>query len=293
MFNRTEILARLNETITRGVPILAAGTSAGLIAKSAAEGGADLLVVYSTGLSRLKGLPTSRIGDSNVNTVNMVDEILNVVDDVPVIGGVEAWDPTNMRLDRLLTRFQDAGFSGVINYPTISTMGETWRNRRERVGLGFSREVELIQRARERDIFTMAYVATEEDARRMARAGVDVLVPHVGATAGGRVGHETGRTVHQDIEDLNTMVAAAQSQRSDLIFLAHGGKLAEPEDLPAVYERTPCVGFVGASSVERIPIERAVYGVVTQFKSHELPNRSAGHQPDLHTLKEEVTHENR
>lgn len=293
MFSRTEILARLAETVDSGVPILAAGTSAGLIAKSAAVGGADLLVVYSTGLSRLKGLPTSRIGDSNVNTVNMVEDILNVVDDVPVIGGVEAWDPTNMRLDRLLTKFQDAGFSGVINYPTISTMGETWRNRRERVGLGFSREVELIQRAREREIFTMAYVATEDDARRMARAGVDVLVPHVGATAGGRVGHETGRTIQQDIEDLNTMIAAGQSQRSDLIFLAHGGKLAEPEDLPAVYERTACVGFVGASSVERIPIERAVYGVVTQFKSHELPNRRAGHQPDLHSLNEEVTHENR
>ncbi|GAT88415.1 hypothetical protein CVCC1112_3074 [Paenarthrobacter nicotinovorans] len=293
MFSRTEILARLAETVDSGVPILAAGTSAGLIAKSAAEGGADLLVVYSTGLSRLKGLPTSRIGDSNVNTVNMVEEILNVVDDVPVIGGVEAWDPTNMRLDRLLTKFQDAGFSGVINYPTISTMGETWRNRRARVGLGFSREVELIQRARKRDIFTMAYVATEDDARRMARAGVDVLVPHVGATAGGRVGHETGRTIQQDIDDLNAMVAAGQSQRSDLIFLAHGGKLAEPEDLPAVYERTACVGFVGASSVERIPIERAVYGVVTQFKSHELPNRPAGQQPGLQILKEEVTHENR
>jgi predicted TIM-barrel enzyme len=293
MFSRTEILARLAETVDSGVPILAAGTSAGLIAKSAAEGGADLLVVYSTGLSRLKGLPTSRIGDSNVNTVNMVEEILNVVDDVPVIGGVEAWDPTNMRLDRLLTKFQDAGFSGVINYPTISTMGETWRNRRERVGLGFSREVELIQRARKRDIFTMAYVATEDDARRMARAGVDVLVPHVGASAGGRVGHVTGRTIQQDIDDLNAMVAAGQSQRSDLIFLAHGGKLAEPEDLPAVYERTACVGFVGASSVERIPIERAVYGVVTQFKSHELPNRPAGQQPGLQILKEEVTHENR
>lgn len=293
MFSRTEILARLNETITRGAPILAAGTSAGLIAKSAAEGGADLLVVYSTGLSRLKGLPTSRIGDSNVNTVNMVDEILNVVDDVPVIGGVEAWDPTNMRLDRLLTKFQDAGFSGVINYPTISTMGETWRNRRERVGLGFSREVELIQRAREREIFTMAYVATEGDARRMARAGVDVLVPHVGATAGGRVGHETGRTVHQDIEDLNAMVAAAQAQRSDLIFLAHGGKLSEPEDLPAVYERTACVGFVGASSVERIPIERAVYGVVTQFKSHVLPNHQATRHPGGRSLEEEVANETR
>lgn len=273
MFSRAEILTRLHDSISAGTPVLAAGTSAGLIARSAAEGGADLLVVYSTGLSRLKGLPTSRIGDSNLNTVAMVDEILNVVQDVPVIGGAEAWDPTNLRLELLLDKFVAAGFNGIINYPTISTMGDTWRKRRERVGLGFSREVELIQRAHERDIFTMAYVATEDDARRMAHAGVDVLVPHVGATAGGRVGHDTGRTIDNDITDLNAMIAAAQTERDDLIFLAHGGKLSEPEDLPKVYDKTVCVGFVGASSVERIPIERAVHAVVSQFKSHTLPQR--------------------
>lgn len=273
LFTRSDILTRLKVAVSSGTPILAAGTSAGLIAKSAAEGGADLLVVYSTGISRLKGLPTSRIGDSNLNTIAMVEEILNVVEDVPVIGGVEAWDPTHMRLQRLLTKFEDAGFSGVINYPTISTMGETWRNRRERVGLGFSREVELIGLAHDRDIFTMAYVATEDDATRMARAGVDVLVPHVGATAGGRVGHETGRTLDDDIADLNAMIGAAQRERDDIIYLAHGGKLSEPADLPLVYERTACVGFVGASSVERIPIERAVHDVVAAFKSHTLPVR--------------------
>lgn len=271
LFSRADILTSLTSTVERGAPILAAGTSAGLIAKSAAEGGADLLVVYSTGISRLKGLPTSRIGDSNVNTVAMVDEILNVVTDVPVVGGVEAWDPTNLNVDRLLTKFVDAGFSGVINYPTISTMGETWRSRRERVGLGFSREVELIERARKRDIFTMAYVATEDDAERMAAAGVDVLVPHVGATAGGRVGHETGRTIADDIADLNAMVSAAQAVREDIIYLAHGGRLSQPADLPQVYEQTACVGFVGASSVERIPIERAVHDVVEAFKTQVLP----------------------
>jgi predicted TIM-barrel enzyme len=266
-FSRAEVLAALATTVSRRVPILAAGSSCGLVAKCAAEAGADLIVVYSTGRSRLMGLPTSRIGDSNASTLEMAEEIGNVVTTVPIIGGVEAWDPVRLDLDRLLDRFQAAGFSGVINYPTISTMGETWRDRRERVGLGFSREVELIRLARRRDLFTMAYVASAEDAEQMARAGVDCLVPHVGATAGGLVGHETTESKESQIDALEKVISAAAGVRDDLIYLAHGGKLAEPRDLDAVYAQTRCVGFVGASSIERIPIERAVTDVVTQFKA--------------------------
>lgn len=273
MFGRNEILARLRASVDSGRPILAAGSSCGLVAKCAAQGGADLLVVYSTGLSRLKGLPTSRIGDSNATTLRMADEILNVVTDVPVVGGVEAWDPTRLDLERLLDAFAAARFSGVINYPTISTMGETWRARRERVGLGFSREVELIRRAREREVFTMAYVATPDDARRMAEAGVDCLVPHGGATGGGLAGHDTDRSAEDELAELVAMAEAGDAVRDDLLVLAHGGKLSEPQDLEAVYARTGCVGFVGASSVERIPIERAVVDVVDRFKRVPLPAR--------------------
>lgn len=270
-FTRTRILHALATTISRRVPILAAGSSCGLVAKCAAEAGADLIVVYSTGRSRLMGLPTSRIGDSNASTLQMVDEITNVVSSVPIIGGVEAWDPTRLDLDRLLDRFQAAGFSGVINYPTISTMGHTWRQRRERVGLGFSRELELIRLARCRDLFTMSYVATPEDAEQMARAGVDCLVPHVGATAGGLVGHESTDTRASHVDAIERMISAATAIRDDLICLAHGGTLAEPRDLDTVYAQTSCVGFVGASSIERIPIERAVTHAVTQFKATPPP----------------------
>jgi len=266
-FTRAEVLDALATTISRRVPVLAAGSSCGLVAKCAAQAGADLIVVYSTGRSRLMGLPTSRIGDSNASTLEMAEEITNIVSSVPIIGGVEAWDPARLDLDRLLDRFQAAGFSGVINYPTISTMGRLWRDRRERVGLGFTREVELIELARRRNLFTLSYVATAEDAERMAQAGVDCLVPHVGATAGGLVGHETTETRESHIDELERMISAAAGVRDDLIFLAHGGTLAEPADLDAVYARTRCVGFVGASSIERIPIERAVMDVVTQFKA--------------------------
>ena len=267
MFERSEILAAIREQSDKGNPILAAGSSCGLVAKCAALGGADMLVVYSTGLSRLMGLPTSRIGDSNARTIEMADEIRNVVSSVPVIGGVEAWDPVRLDLDRLLDNFWAAGYSGIINYPTISTMGDKWRDRRGRVGLGFEREVEMIALAREKNIFSMAYVASAEDAAAMAEAGADCIVPHVGATRGGLVGHDEGQALQTAISKINVINAAARSVRPDVILLAHGGAIAEPDDTAEVYRLTECVGFVGASSIERIPIERAVQAVAKAFKA--------------------------
>lgn len=272
-FSRQEILQRLQIEIDAGRPILGAGTSCGLVAKCAALGGADLLIVYSTGRSRLMGLPTSRIGDSNSNTIDMAAEIRNVVSDRPVIGGVEAWDPTRLDLEQVLASFQAAGFSGIINYPTISTMGETWRQRRGKVGLGWGREVELIARARKRDIFTMAYVATVQDALDVAAVGVDCLVPHVGATGGGLVGHETQTSIEHEIRKIEELTDAVTEAGHSPLFLCHGGKIAEPEDTRRVYEETRCVGFVGASSIERIPIERAVKNVAEAFKAIPFSKR--------------------
>jgi predicted TIM-barrel enzyme len=270
-FSRQNMLNRLAAETEAGRPILAAGTSCGLIAKCAALGGADLLIVYSTGRSRLMGLPTSRIGDSNAITIDMAAEIRNVVSDTPLVGGIEAWDPTRMDLDQLLDDFQAAGFSGVINYPTISTMGERWRERREKVGLGWSREVKLIERAAARDIFSMAYVATVQDAIDVAEKGVDCLVPHVGATSGGLVGHETRSKIDEEIGKISEMLDAVTATGHAPIFLCHGGKIASPADTRRVYEETECVGFVGASSIERIPIESAVKTIAEDFKSISFP----------------------
>lgn len=269
-FTRSEILARLKSEIDKDRPILAAGSSCGLVAKCAEKGGADLIVVYSTGLSRLMGLPTSRIGDSNESTLKMAAEIRNVISDTPIIGGVEAWDPTRLDLTLVLEQFAAAGFSGIINYPTISTMGDKWRDRRGRVGLGWQREVELVSLARGRDMFTMAYVASPDDAADMAEAGADCIVPHVGATRGGLVGHETEVDIQDAIGAINAMIAAARQKMDSVIFLCHGGAIAEPSDTVAVYEQTPCVGFVGASAIERIPIERAVSSAAQAFKTVPL-----------------------
>jgi predicted TIM-barrel enzyme len=265
---RETILSALQTERAAGRPILAAGASAGIIAKCADLAGADLIVVYSTGKSRLMGLPTTPLGDSNKLTVEMAAEVLNVVEERPVIGGVEATDVTRRNLARLLDTFVDAGYAGIINFPTIAM----WPDRRrinEKRGYGFARECEIVSLARERDMFTMAYVFNDNDTRAMVDAGADCIVGHVGATDGGLVGARFDGNLSDVFAPLESMFRTARTTRSDVICLGHGGPLATPPDVAILYEHTTADGFVGASSIERIPVERAVMDVVKQFK--ELP----------------------
>jgi len=267
-FTREEILERLNKTIQEGKPIIAAGCSAGIIAKSAELGGADLIMVYSSGKSRLQGLQTTMVKNSNAVTLEMFQEIQNAVKDTPIIAGIEATEPPAGRdLSALVGSFIDIGYSGVINFPTIGFMRHAgWRKQKEAQGLGFSREIEMIRLARKMDIFTMAYVFYPRDARAMSKAGVDCLVPHVGGTAGGVAGYDA--LPHREAAmRIQKMIESAKKVNASLICLGHGGPFATPDDTAYLYEHTDVVGFVGASSIERIPVEKAVKGVVLELKS--------------------------
>ena len=270
-FTRREIIGRLKKTIEEGKPIIAAGSSAGIIAKCAELGGADLIMVYSSGKARLRGLQTTLVKDSNVLTLEMYEEIQNVVEDTPIIAGIEATEPPAGRdLAKLVKRFTDIGYSGIINFPTYGFVSdETWRKNKEAEGLGFSREIEMIRLARDMDIFTMAYVFYPEDARAIAEAGVDCMVPHAGGTTGGLVGFETS-PLEDAAAHVQKMIEVTMEVNPDIICLAHGGPFAAPEDTRYLYEHTDAMGFVGASSIERIPVERAVKGIVEQFKSIPL-----------------------
>ncbi|MCD6574061.1 phosphoenolpyruvate hydrolase family protein [Candidatus Aerophobetes bacterium] len=271
IFKRDEIISRLRENIAKKIPIVGAGSSCGLIAKCAEKGGADLIIVYSTGLSRLKGLPTTILGDSNNITISMAEEILNVVQDTPIIAGIQACDPRYWDLDYLIDKFMAVGYSGIINFPTMGfhEPGTLWRELYEAVNLGMGREVELIRTANQKDIFTMAYAFRTDEAVEMAKAGLDCLIVHCGGTAGGMTGfkavpfEEAGKLVEE-------MIDAVRKVNPDIICLAHGGPFDVPENLSYLYENTRAQGFVGASSVERIPVEKAVVEAVKGFKNYTI-----------------------
>ena len=280
-FEREEILGRLRAHINKGQTILGAGCSAGIIAKCAELGGADLIICYSTGISRLRGLQTETIGHSNPITLGMFDEIQNVVRDTPIIAGVMANDQTDYDLDRMIQKFIDQRFDGVINFPTqadiemrLPSVKDQNDARGKAVGIswGFAREVEMIRKLRDRNVFTMCYVYTPQQAADMVKAGVDVVCAHVGGTSGGLIGF-LAAPLEKSLENAQKIMEGAWAVDSSAICLAHGGPFAEPEDLQALYEQTDAQGFVGASSIERIPVEKAVMGTVKAFKNFRFRQR--------------------
>jgi predicted TIM-barrel enzyme len=276
-YSRDEVAARLQACMAAGSPIIAAGAGNGLSAKCAELGGIDLIVIYNSGKFRMDGLPSicglMPYGNANEIVLELGERhVLPAVKEVPVIAGVCGTDPTrDMR--KFLVELWDAGFSGVINYPTIIRFDGNIRRDFESVGLGFTREVEMIALAREVGLYTTCYVRTPDESRQMAEAGVDLIVPHVGLTSGGTIGAGASMSLDAAVTATQDIIDAARAVKSDVIALAHGGPMENPQDVAYVLERTTAQGFVGASSIERLPVEQAIVDMVEAFKNLPLPAR--------------------
>jgi predicted TIM-barrel enzyme len=268
---RAEALRRLRVQIAAGKPIIGAGAGTGLSAMSAEAGGADLIIIYNSGRYRMAGrgslaglLP---YGDANAIVVEMAGEVLPVVKETPVLAGVCGTDPFRL-MPIFLEELKRLGFSGVQNFPTVGLIDGKFRQNLEETGMGYKLEVEMIRLAHELDLLTAPYVFNEEDARVMAEAGADVLVPHMGLTTKGRIGAQTTVTLDESVERVQAMHDAAKKVNPDVIVLCHGGPIAEPEDAQYVLARTHgVVGFFGASSMERLPTEVAITENMRRFKA--------------------------
>jgi predicted TIM-barrel enzyme len=269
--NREDVLTRLRRTVAGDRPIIGAGAGTGLSARCAEEGGVDLIIIYNSGRYRMAGrgslaglLP---YGDANQIVVEMAAEVLPVVRDTPVLAGVCGTDPFRL-MPRFLDQLAAMGFAGVQNFPTVGLYDGVFRQNLEETGMGYDLEVEMIRLARERDLVTAPYVFDPDQARVMAEAGADILVPHVGLTTKGGIGAGTALSLSEAVERVQAMRDAAVAVRPGILVLCHGGPIAEPEDAAHVLARTEgVVGFFGASSVERLPTERAIVDQVRAFKS--------------------------
>ncbi|MFF0426471.1 phosphoenolpyruvate hydrolase family protein [Streptomyces sp. NPDC004520] len=268
--SRQDVLDRLRAQVAAGRPIVGAGAGTGLSAKCAEAGGADLLIIYNSGRYRMAGrgslaglLP---YGDANAIVQDMAREVLPVVRHTPVLAGVCGTDPFR-RMDLFLDELKAMGFAGVQNFPTVGLYDGTFRVNLEETGMGYGLEVDMVRAAHERDLLTAPYVFDPRQAADMAEAGADVLVPHVGLTTKGAVGAGTALTLDQAAAAVQEMHDAAKRVNPDVLVLCHGGPIAEPEDARYVLEHTTgVVGFFGASSIERLPTERAVTEQTRAFK---------------------------
>lgn len=271
LHNRETALARLRQRIEDGIPIVGGGAGTGISAKFEEAGGIDLIIIYNSGRFRMAGRGSLAglmpYGDANAIVMEMASEVLTVVQDTPVLAGVCATDPFRL-MDKFLDDVKHTGFAGVQNFPTVGLIDGILRQNLEETNMGYDKEVEMIRLARERDLLTTPYAFTTDEAERMAEAGADVIVAHMGLTTKGSIGASTAKTLDDSVEQVQAICDAARGVRGDVIVLCHGGPIAMPDDAEYVLQRTKKVdGFYGASSMERLPVETALKQQVESFKA--------------------------
>jgi predicted TIM-barrel enzyme len=270
-FKRADIVERLQDMKRRRIPIVGGGAGTGLSAKCEENGGIDLIVIYNSGRYRMAGRGSLSgllsYGNANEIVMDMAAEILPVVKKTPVLAGVNGTDPFCL-FDKFLDDIKAVGFSGVQNFPTVGIIDGTFRANLEETGMSYGLEVDMIRLARSKDLLTTPYVFNSEEAKAMAEAGADIVVCHMGLTTGGTIGADTAKTLQQCPALIEEWAEAALKVNKDIIVLAHGGPIAEPADSEYVLKNTRhCHGFYGASSMERLPTERALTEQTRKFKA--------------------------
>jgi predicted TIM-barrel enzyme len=274
---RATILEAFRRKVADGRPIIGGGAGTGLSAKCAEAGGIDLIIIYNSGRYRMAGRGSLAglmpYGDANAIVMDMAREVLPVVERTPVLAGVCATDPFRI-MARFLEEVRDAGFAGVQNFPTVGLIDGQFRVGLEETGMGYAKEVEMISQARAMDLLTCPYVHNPDEARAMAGAGADLLVPHVGLTTKGLIGARSAIGLDEAADRVQAMAEAAWSVRPDLLVLCHGGPIAEPADVATIFKKTRGIaGFFGASSIERLPTEPAIIEQVRRFARLPLAGR--------------------
>jgi predicted TIM-barrel enzyme len=270
-FERKALLKNFREMVARGEPIVGGGAGTGLSAKCEEAGGVDLIVIYNSGRYRMAGRGSLAglmpYGDANAIVLEMAGEVLPVVSKTPVLAGVNGTDPFR-DMDIFLDQLKVLGFAGVQNFPTVGLIDGIFRANLEETGMSYALEIEMISKANEKDMLTTPYVFSEKEATAMAIAGADIIVCHLGLTTGGAIGARTALKLKDCPARIDAWAAAALSVNPDILVLAHGGPIADPADADFIMKNTrKCHGFYGASSMERLPVERALTDQVRKFKA--------------------------
>jgi len=272
--SREVALSRLRKAVEEGKPIIGAGAGTGISAKFSVQGGVDLIIIYNSGRYRMAGRGSLAglmpYGDANQIVVEMASEVLPLVRDTAVLAGVCGTDPFRL-MPVFLKQLKEMGFTGVQNFPTVGLIDGQFRQNLEETDMGYYKEVEMIALAHELDMLTCPYVFNEDDAVKMAKAGADILVAHMGLTTKGSIGAKTALTLEESAKRIQAIHDAAKEVNPDILVLCHGGPIAEPEDVQYIFDHTKgIVGFFGASSMERLPTELAIKAQAEKFKSLKI-----------------------
>lgn len=278
-YTRNEVIERFNDTLSKGQAIIAAGAGSGISAKFIEKGGADLIIIYNSGRFRMMGHGSTAglmaYGDANAIAMEIGEyEVLPVVQEIPVICGVHATDPRR-RMWHWLGKVKDMGFSGVNNFPTHTIIDGHFRGVLEETGMSVQKEYGMVALARKMEMFSIVYVGSPEEAVAMAKSGADAIIAHVGTTVGGSIGViDAVVSWEETIKRTQSIIDAAKTVRDDIFYLCHGGPINSPEDAERVIGATDCVGFVGASSLERMAVEESLTSLTREFKSISVKRKN-------------------
>ena len=277
-YARQEFLDRLRAEIGRGRPLVMTGAGSGICAKFIGRGGVDILGVYNTGYFRMQGLGSLAgmlpIADANELVYQTARrEVLPRVTETPVVVGVNGVDPLrDMRL--FLEDLRRVGVSGVHNFPTVGWFDGEFRRTLEDTGLGYGHELEMLRAARELDLLTVGYAFNEEDTERLMReAAPDVFIFHAGITRGGTTGYTGGSSRAETATRSQHHFALARRIKPDVLLLAHGAALADPEDAQYLLDHTDCQGVQLGSAIERLAMEKPLEERAASFKAVRFPAR--------------------
>jgi predicted TIM-barrel enzyme len=277
-YSRGEFLGRLRAQIAKGRPIVMTGAGNGIAAKFIERGGVDILGVYNTGYLRMQGYGSLAgmlpIADANEMVFTMGKrEVLPQVKEVPVIAGLNGVDPLrDMRV--FLEDCRRIGYSGVHNFPTVAWFDGEFRRTLEGTGLGYEHEIRMLLLARELDMLSIGYAFNEEDCSRLMKEAMpDIFIFHAGITRGGSTGYAGGSDIADTAARSQRHYEIARRIKHDVILLAHGAALLNPEDAQYMLDHTDCHGVQLGSSIERMAIEKPLQERSAAFKTIHFPAR--------------------
>ncbi len=250
--------------------LVGAAIGTGLAAQAATRGGADFLLALNAGRIRSMGEPSAAsllaLRDTNRFVPEFAIAEIRPRTDIPVFVGAAAFDP-GLDVEQYLAAVAAAGFEGITNFPTVVLLEGRYRRFLEASGYGFDRELALLAAARERGLATLAYAHTREEARRASAAGVDIINIDLGWNTGGALGVSTRMRIEEAAELAQSIVQMVRRRAPRTFLVIEGGPIVSPEQADAVCRATDIDGYVGGSTIDRVPLETAMELVTSAFKT--------------------------
>jgi predicted TIM-barrel enzyme len=278
-FTRQEIASRLTAEIKKGRAIFDAFAGTGISAKFAEAGGADMITTHILARFRMAGLSSMAgylsIADANAVTLELGKrDILPVVKSTPVMAGLLGADPTR-NMEYFLDEIIAAGFSGILNCPTLALIDGNFRRTLEETGVSYNKEVEMIGMAHRKGLYTKAFCTTPEEAQKMMEAGCDNIIAHGGNTSGGSIGSKTVTSLDDLSNLIQKIIDVVKKEKPETLVTCHGGAAETPQDIKYLLDkRRELDGYVGGSTAERIPVEKSITEAVRGFKNIRLPGKT-------------------